>query len=462
MRSLRSAARLAAPLAFVFAASGAAPALELPSAPLSAPLSAPAFAPPLADSLDRYGFSRAAFEVDTLVVPQDVSLYSVFVAEGVSLDGADRLVTALDRLADQRVRPVTETVETRGRRGRRIVETRTRLLPDPAVTLDAGEALYVYRDSANVAHFVFEPSVRQYFVLSPGGLVALHEVTRPEVRAERVVQAVVQPGGVARTLRAEGVPETLADSLAAIFQHRFGLGSVRRGDSLALVYPEARVDTAVTDTGAVLAVRLGSGSRARYAFRYTGKDGRTDYYDEAGRNWRNQFLASPVKGAFVSSPFSMARLHPVLEIVKPHLGTDFSAPEGTPILALADGTVMEAQFAGGNGNYVRVQHDLAYTTAYLHMSRIADGMKPGLRVQQGDTLGFVGMTGLATGPHTCLRFYRHGAQVDFQRQPSAPAAAVPPAERARFAEVRARALRRLNAPPGPFGVGDADLLAALR
>lgn len=412
---------------------------------------APALAAAPVDSLDRFGFPTWGYTVDTLVVPQGVSLNAVFVSEGVTFDGAARLVTALGAAVKDSVRTETTTVFSRTRRGKTVRRevTRTRRLQDSRL-LEKGDALYVYRDSAAVSHFVYEPTFRSYVVMKPGILPVVHEVMRPEVREERVVRAVVMPGGLAKTLAAADAPPELADSLAAVFHDRFALASVRRGDSLAVVFPEARIDTTVTDTGAVLGVRLGSGKTARYAFRFATKDGRADYYDERGQNLRNYFLDAPIRGSVVTSAYSLARFHPVLEYWKPHLGTDYAAPMGTPILAMADGTILEATFSGGNGNYVKMQHDATYTTGYLHMSRLADGMVPGRPVRQGQVIGFVGMTGLATGPHTCLRFYRGGVQVDFQRQPRLPAPGVPAAERTAFDATRDRLMARFSDVPKPL------------
>jgi murein DD-endopeptidase MepM/ murein hydrolase activator NlpD len=108
----------------------------------------------------------------------------------------------------------------------------------------------------------------------------------------------------------------------------------------------------------------------------------------------------------------MHRFHPVVKVFRPHLGTDFAASTGTPIRSVGDGIVEEAQYKSNNGNYVKIRHNGTYTTGYLHMSKIASGIKPGTRVRQGETIGYVGSTGLATGPHLCYRFWKNGVQVD--------------------------------------------------
>ena len=112
----------------------------------------------------------------------------------------------------------------------------------------------------------------------------------------------------------------------------------------------------------------------------------------------------------------MKRFHPVQKRWKAHLGTDYAAPHGTPILATADGTVIAASYSGGNGNYVKIQHDKTYTTQYLHMSKFAEGIRKGVWVNQGDVIGYVGSTGLATGPHVCYRFWKNGKQIDHRKE----------------------------------------------
>jgi murein DD-endopeptidase MepM/ murein hydrolase activator NlpD len=131
---------------------------------------------------------------------------------------------------------------------------------------------------------------------------------------------------------------------------------------------------------------------------------------------RDGFLKSPLRYSHISSHYNLKRLHPILGYVRPHFGTDYAAPHGTPILSVADGTVEEARYGGGNGNYVKIRHMKPYESQYLHMSRFAKGIKPGTKVRQGEVIGYVGSTGLATGPHVCFRFWKKGVQVNHLRE----------------------------------------------
>ncbi|HIF14862.1 MAG TPA: hypothetical protein EYQ86_05895 [Bacteroidetes bacterium] len=142
---------------------------------------------------------------------------------------------------------------------------------------------------------------------------------------------------------------------------------------------------------------------------------RGEYFDEDAKSLRKAFLKAPLKYSRISSKFSRKRFHPVQKRYKAHLGTDYAAPKGTPIYSVGDGQIKAARYSRYNGRYVKVRHNGVYTTQYLHMSRIAKGIKPGKWVKQGQIIGYVGSTGLATGPHLCYRFWKNGKQVDALR-----------------------------------------------
>jgi murein DD-endopeptidase MepM/ murein hydrolase activator NlpD len=145
-----------------------------------------------------------------------------------------------------------------------------------------------------------------------------------------------------------------------------------------------------------------------------------DYFDEKGGTLRKAFLRAPLNFSRISSSFSKRRKHPVTGRIKAHLGTDYAAPKGTKILSTANGTVTEARYKRNNGNYVKIRHNATYTTQYLHMSKIKSGIRPGVRVKQGEVIGYVGSTGLATGPHVCYRFWKNGVQVNPYKQKLPP------------------------------------------
>jgi murein DD-endopeptidase MepM/ murein hydrolase activator NlpD len=167
------------------------------------------------------------------------------------------------------------------------------------------------------------------------------------------------------------------------------------------------------------------------AYRFDQGDG-IDYFDPQGGSLRRAFLKSPVEFSRISSGFNKKRFHPVLKRIKPHLGTDYAAATGTPILAVGDGVVIKSAYTKNNGNYVKIQHNNTYETQYLHMSKRKCSV--GDRVRQGQTIGLVGSTGLATGPHVCFRFWKNGTQVDHRREIFPPSTPIKDENMAAFAK----------------------------
>ncbi|MGB1217188.1 MAG: peptidoglycan DD-metalloendopeptidase family protein, partial [Saprospiraceae bacterium] len=180
------------------------------------------------------------------------------------------------------------------------------------------------------------------------------------------------------------------------------------GDKFTAIVEKKYTEGKLTGISRLKAIRFTHKNKDFMAIWFKGK-----YFDGNGYEMKNYFLKSPIKyGGFVSSRFNLNRLHPVLKEVKPHFGTDFAAEEGTPIVSTADGTIERMEFSEGNGNFVKIKHDNIYQTQYLHMKGFAPGLSKGSRVLQGQVIGYVGMTGLATGPHVCYRFWKNKQQID--------------------------------------------------
>src|SRR5690606_10011244 len=198
-----------------------------------------------------------------------------------------------------------------------------------------------------------------------------------------------------------------------------------------LVYERNYVDGQAVGPGRIESAAFGHNGKEYQAYYFEGGDDeRGAYYDENGKSLRRPFLKAALKYRRISSRYTMRRFHPVQRRWKAHLGTDFAAPHGTPIVATAAGVVEASAYGSGNGNYVKIKHDNVYTTQYLHMSKRA--VKRGQRVSQGQVIGYVGSTGLATGPHVCYRFWKHGKQVDALAQVFPPSEPISEKYRAAF------------------------------
>lgn len=186
---------------------------------------------------------------------------------------------------------------------------------------------------------------------------------------------------------------------------------VQPGDKFKVIYEAKYLQGEFVGVGGVKAVYFSHFDDEFYAFPFN-DSGFDDYFDKTGNNLRKFFLKTPVKNSRISSRYSRNRFHPVQKRWKSHKGTDYAAKRGTPIWSTAAGVIEAATYTKYNGNYVKVRHNGTYTTQYLHMSKIAKGIRPGVKVAQGQTIGYVGSTGLATGPHVCYRFWKNGVQVD--------------------------------------------------
>lgn len=213
-------------------------------------------------------------------------------------------------------------------------------------------------------------------------------------------------------LRDAGERPQLAQQIIDIFQWDIDFFELRKGDSFSFVVTKQYAGGDVAGYGPITAARFTHRGTTYEAFRHEMPDGRAGFYAAGGAPLRKQFLKAPLKFPRLTSGFSKKRFHPVLKYFRPHYGVDYGAPIGTPVMSTADGVVVEARYSPGEGNFVRIRHSSRIDTYYLHLSRFAKGLKKGTKVTQGDVIGYVGMTGLATGPHLDYRVQENGKWLD--------------------------------------------------
>lgn len=242
-----------------------------------------------------------------------------------------------------------------------------------------------------------------------------------------------------------GIPDAVAVQLAEIFSgvidfHR----GLRKGDRFWLVYEQNLRDGEAASSGRVIAAEFSNGDATHSAYWFEPRGQRGAYYTADGKSLRRQFLMSPLEFSRVTSGFSAARFHPVLQEWRAHRGVDYGAPTGTKVRATADGVVETASYSGGYGNLVVIAHGGNYSTAYGHLSGFGPGIRKGARVNQGDTIGFVGATGLATGPHLHYEFRVKGAQIDPRSVRMAEVAPLTGDSRNAFEQQRTLALRQIG------------------
>ncbi len=266
---------------------------------------------------------------------------------------------------------------------------------------------------------VYEPNPRSYLVFRwSDTLPQVYKEEKPMRLVQKTAAGIITHS-LYQSVVEQGLNPVLCYRLDDIFKWSVDFFALAKGDRFRVVYEEWEADSVPMGVERIVAASFLHRGKEQFAYRFE-QNGQVGYYDAAGQSMKTRFLKAPLEYSRISSKFSKNRMHPVLKRVKPHLGTDYAAPHGTPIVAVADGIVTDARFAKGNGNYVKLKHDGTYTTQYLHMSRFAPGIRSGVRVRQGQVIGFVGSTGLATGPHLCYRFWKNGKQVDpFREQPQA-------------------------------------------
>lgn len=211
----------------------------------------------------------------------------------------------------------------------------------------------------------------------------------------------------------------LALKMSDVYAWTIDFYGLQKGDNFKVIYEALSIDTIPVGVGNILASRFESSGQDFYAF-YFEQDGAGSYFDELAESLQRTFLKAPLRFSRISSKFTNSRKHPVLKIYRPHHGVDYAAPRGTPVVALGDGKVLEARWNGGFGRYIKIRHNSVYSTGYGHLSSYAKGIKAGKYVKQGDVIGYVGSSGLSTGPHLDFRVYKNNAPVDPLKMESPP------------------------------------------
>jgi len=272
------------------------------------------------------------------------------------------------------------------------------------------------KDSLTTAKvLIYQPNAIDYVVFDMRDSIQVFKGKKEVELREREVSGIIT-SSLSQALDDQNIDYRVSNKLSEIYAWTIDFFRLQKGDYFKLIFDEKYIDDSTyVGIGAIKACEFYNNGQSFYSF-YFDKGKFPEYFDENGRNLRKAFLKAPLKyGTFrISSRYSGRRFHPVLHRWKSHLGTDFAAPTGTPIYVTANGTVTKSAYNKNNGNYVKVRHNATYSTQYLHMSRRA--VKVGQTVKQGQLIGYVGSTGLATGPHVCYRFWKNGKQVDGQKQ----------------------------------------------
>lgn len=260
--------------------------------------------------------------------------------------------------------------------------------------------------------FIYQPDLSNYYVVDLRDSVVAYHKKKPVTIKRRTIASQLN-GSLSETLQSQNVDAALATQISKVYAWSIDFFKLQKGDKFAITFTEKYINDSIYDGVEQLeAAFFEYKGKTIYAFPFKQDttSTRVDYYDEEGKVLKNMFLKAPLKFINITSRFAKSRFHPVQHTWKAHKGTDYAAPTGTPIMATASGVVDKTGYTAGNGNFVKIRHNSTYETQYLHMSKIL--VRRGQRVNQGDVIGKVGSTGLATGPHVCYRFWVNGKQVD--------------------------------------------------
>lgn len=305
-------------------------------------------------------------------------------------------------------------------------------------------------------YFIYEPNRIDYVVYDLQDSINIYTGQHPVDTVTKNFAGIIDYS-IYQTLEDNNAPTDLVHKLSDIYAWQIDLFKIQKGDRFKVIYEEVQIQGKRVGIGKVLAAHFERSNESYYAFNFD-QGGQNFYFDEKGNSLRKAFLKAPLKYSRISSKFSKKRFHPVLKVNRPHYGIDYAAPKGTPIHAIGDGVVTHARYTGGAGNYVKIRHNGVYTTGYMHMTRFAKGIHAGKRVKQGDVIGYVGTTGISTGPHLCFRTWKNGKPVDMLSIELPPSEPIQDEYRDAYQismEEKLDQLNRLTYPESQFILADA-------
>ena len=313
--------------------------------------------------------------------------------------------------------------------------------------LRAGMCYYSYTTQDSVAvirYMAFAKSLTDYAVIDlSGDSVRAYEFNKPVSIKRHYAEGTIT-SSLWNVMKEKGADPLLALKLSDVFAWQIDFFDVKEGDSFRVMYDVAYID----DTTALSIASIGGAvfthqGKAFTAIPFT-QDSVFEYFDLEGNSLRKAFLKAPLDFFRITSRFSNARFHPILKRYRAHHGVDYAAPVGTPVKSIGAGTVVAKGYMGGGGNTLKVKHNSVYTTSYMHLSRYAKGIQVGSRVEQGQVIGYVGSTGLSTGPHLDFRVYKNGQAINPLQMEAPPSLPVKPELRDSFQVVKQKVLAELD------------------
>ncbi|TAL61613.1 MAG: M23 family metallopeptidase [Bacteroidetes bacterium] len=295
--------------------------------------------------------------------------------------------------------------------------------------------LFCDRDSiARARYLVYEHDPTTCYIFSFNDSLNITPFKR-EIKSEIKYASGTIETSLWDAMMAGGLHPSLAVELSDIFAWTVDFFGLQKGDNFKVIYEELFIEGKSLGTGRIYGAQFNRTESSITAIPFI-QDGKESYFDFDGNSLRKAFLKAPLQFSRISSRFSSSRFHPILRIRRPHFGVDYAAPIGTSVHAIGDGRITAATTENGSGKMVKIQHNSVYATAYLHLSRFGEGVSPGVFVKQGDIIGYVGSSGLSTGPHLDFRFYQNGSPVDPLKVDAPPVEPVSEENRAKFEKIK--------------------------
>ncbi len=361
-----------------------------------------------------YGIPSDSFNLDSGHIKRNSFLSEILIKHGVTMQEIDQVI----------------------RNSRSVFDVRT-------IRSGNNYILFCDRDSiARARYLVYEHDPTTSYVFSFNDSLNITPY-RKEIKREIKYSSGTIETSLWDAMISGGLHPMLVVELSDIFAWTVDFFGLQKGDSFKIIYEELFIDGKSLGTGKIYGAQFNRSGSSITAIPFI-QDSKETYFDVDGNSLRRAFLKAPLQFSRISSRFSSSRMHPILRIRRPHFGVDYAAPIGTPVHAIGDGRITSATNENGSGKIVRIQHNSVYATAYLHLSHFGEGVSQGVFVKQGDIIGYVGSSGLSTGPHLDFRFYQNGSPVDPLKVDAPSVEPVSEANKAKFEKIKSVVLSLLG------------------
>ncbi|HDZ41272.1 MAG TPA: hypothetical protein ENH59_06295 [Bacteroidetes bacterium] len=294
--------------------------------------------------------------------------------------------------------------------------------------------LYIKPDTVNsLDYMIYEHDIGNHFIFDFREEPHIRKIERTSRLELKYASGTIETS-LWNAMLDNGLHPLLAVKLSEIYAWSVDFFALQKGDRFKIIYEEEYIDTTSNGVHRIYAALFEHAGNQFYAIPLL-QDGNESYYDLEGNSLRKAFLKAPLRYSRISSRYSNSRMHPILRVRRPHHGVDYAAPVGTPVMAIGDGRVIMKEARSGSGRIVKIRHNSVYTTSYMHLSSYGKGVSVGNYVKQGDIIGYVGSSGLSTGPHLDFRFYRNGKPVDPLKVEAPPVEPVAMENREKFKKI---------------------------